>query len=320
MNVLPKRRLLLCFGLLLCVGLCLIGCPKRSLTKGPYIIVLGIAQDGGYPQAGCDKSCCQRAWRLPKKQRSPASLALVDPTTKQRWLFEATPDIRKQLKQLDLIAPYNKPQIISGIFLTHGHIGHYTGLMHLGREVMGTKSIPVYAMPRMRSFLTKNGPWSQLVKLKNIELKALTNNKPIELSKTLSVLPIEVPHRDEFTETVGFVIKGPKRKVLFLPDIDKWAKWKTPVESIIEKVDVAYIDGTFFNGKELPGRDMSKIPHPSIQESIKRFKGLPLKERTKIRFIHLNHTNPVLRSSSSSWQSVYKAGMRVAKQHEFINL
>jgi len=30
-------------------------------------------------------------------------------------------------------------------------MGHYTGLMHFGREVMGTNNLPVYAMPKMKT-------------------------------------------------------------------------------------------------------------------------------------------------------------------------
>ena len=41
---------------------------------------------------------------------------------------------------------------LSGVFLTHAHIGHYTGLMNFGNEAMGTKELPVFCMPKMKSF------------------------------------------------------------------------------------------------------------------------------------------------------------------------
>eukprot|EP00957_Ditylum_brightwellii_P156501 11911053-Ditylum_brightwellii.AAC.1 len=69
------------------------------------------------------------------------------------------------------VAPTKKTP--DGIFLTHAHIGHYTGLMYLGREALGAVDVPVYAMPRMRSFLKNNGPWSQLVSLGNINIQNL---------------------------------------------------------------------------------------------------------------------------------------------------
>jgi len=289
---------------------------KSSVSTEPYIVVLGIAQDAGYPQAGCHKKCCERAHRDPKAKRYVVSMAIVDPKTKQRWFLECTPDFREQLHDLDKIAPSENSPGISGIFLTHAHIGHYTGLVHLGREAMGTKNIPVYTMPRMEKFLSTNGPWNQLVKLKNIELRKMTEGKPVKLNERIRVTPLLVPHRDEFSETVAFRIRGPNRTVLFLPDIDKWDRWKTPIEDVLKDVDIAYLDGSFFANGELPNRDMSLIPHPFIVESIARFRNLPKTERTKIRFIHFNHTNPVLDPKSDARKTVEKSGHGVAKQGE----
>ncbi len=232
------------------------------------LIVLGIAQDGGYPQAGCQKKCCKAAWLDPTRKRWVSSVAVVDRTSGQRWVFDCSPDFRDQLALLDKIAPVQDSPGISGILLTHAHIGHYTGLMHLGREAMGTKGIPVYAMPRMRAFLTENGPWSQLVKLDNIHLKPLVDGKTIKLSPRLAVTPFMVPHRDEFSETVGFKIQSNQKTVAYLPDIDKWSRWNQSIEQLIENVEIAYLDGTFFSDGELPGRNMSLIPHPFVQESI----------------------------------------------------
>jgi len=69
---------------------------------------------------------------------------------------------------------------------------------------------------------------------------------------------------------------------------------ETRIETLIAKVDVAYLDGTFHADGEIPGRDMSAIPHPLITSSMKRFAALPPKQRGKVWFVHLNHTNPAL--------------------------
>ncbi|MEO1837058.1 MAG: MBL fold metallo-hydrolase, partial [Akkermansiaceae bacterium] len=141
---------------------------EKELVSGgdaPFLVVLGIAQDAGYPQAGCRKECCARAWSEPNRRRHAVTVAIVDPKTKQRWFLDCSPDFREQLRELNQIAPPDKFPGIDGIFPTHAHMGHYTGLLHLGREVMGTQEVPVYAMPRMRSFLETNGPWEQLVEL-----------------------------------------------------------------------------------------------------------------------------------------------------------
>jgi pyrroloquinoline quinone biosynthesis protein B len=261
-------------------------------TTNPYALILGIAQDGGYPQAGCNRPDCVAAWRNPKLRRRVASIAIVDPQSHQRWIIDATPDFPSQLATLDAAAPRGAA-LLDGILLTHAHIGHYLGLAHLGREVLGAHSIKVYAMPRMREFLQHNGPWVQLVRLKNIDIVPIEDGVPIALNARITVTPLRVPHRDEYSETVGFIIRGPSHSILWLPDIDKWEKWTTPLESALARVDVAYIDGTFYDATELPGRDLSEIPHPLMTETLARLANSPL--RAKVRFIHLNQSNPLLR-------------------------
>ena len=85
-------------------------------------------------------------------------------------------------------------------------------------------------------------------------------------------------------------------------------------------MDVAYLDGALFANGELPGRDMSKIPHPFIAETMNRLKGQPAALRAKVRFIHLNHTNPAHNTKGAAAQQVHAAGMCVAEQGERVNL
>lgn len=291
--------------------------PLQPNAATPFVFILGIAQDGGYPQAGCNAPHCEPAWQDPELRRYATSLAIVDPVSRQRWLIDATPDFPDQLRVLDEVSPRTP---LAGIFLTHAHIGHYTGLMHLGREVMGAREVPVFAMPRMRQFLAGNGPWDQLVKLENIRLVSLVDGQRVELTDRISVTPFLVPHRDEYSETVGYRIDGPRRSVLFIPDIDKWERWSTAIESVVRDTDVALLDGTFFEDGEIPGRSMADIPHPFIVESMERFSALDPAERSRIRFIHLNHTNPALQPASDARREIESNGFRIADQFERIGI
>ena len=290
-----------------------------STGNQPFIIVLGIAQDGGYPQAGCQKSCCKSAWENPELQRYVSCLAILDPVSQQRWIIDATPDFKYQLRLLDQIYPVSKSPGISGIFITHAHIGHYTGLMNLGREVMGTKDIPVYTMPRLYKFLNHNGPWDQLIKLNNISLQLMKADIRIELNERISITPILVPHRDEYSETVGFVIQGPKRSILYISDIDKWERWDRSIEDYIKKADIVFLDATFYDTNEIPNRNMSDIPHPFIVESMDRLQSLDAVEKSKIHFIHLNHTNPALKPDSNAQQKIIENGFHVAEQGQIFD-
>lgn len=289
--------------------------PSPSLS-GPFVVVLGVAQDGGVPQAG---SPDHPGWSDPGRRRLATSLGLVDPQTGERWMFEATPDFRRQLQRLDELHPVASRPGLAGIFLTHAHIGHYTGLMFLGHESMGAADVPVYAMPRMAGFLADNGPWSQLVTYDNIDLRTLAADESVRLNERLSVTPFLVPHRQEFSEVVGYRIDGPRRSALFIPDIDSWEDWDEAgvrVEDLLTGVDVAFLDATFYADGEIPGRDMSGFPHPFITHSIERFAPLPADVRSRVRFIHLNHTNPALWADSEARRTIEAAGFHVAEPLE----
>ncbi len=289
---------------------------QAELPAEPYLLVLGIAQDAGYPQAACQKECCQAVWSGRNERRYTSCLALVDPRTSQAWLIDATPDFREQLHVLTEVTGAN----LAGIFLTHAHIGHYTGLMHLGREAMGAKDVPVYAMPRLSRFLQDNGPWSQLVELNNIELRRLRADSTITLLEDLRLTPVPVPHRDEFSETVGFLIQGPSKRALYIPDIDKWLYWDRDIRQYIWENDYALLDGTFYSGDELPGRNMNEIPHPFVSESLKYFDDMFKEHKEKIFFIHLNHTNPLLQPQSEARRRVEQEHMQVASEGDVLAL
>ena len=286
--------------------------------SSPFIQVLGVAQDAGYPQLGCTKDCCKDLWDDPLSRKMVSCIGLLDPGKDDFWIFDATPDVKDQIAACNRSLGHSTIEMPTGVFITHAHIGHYTGLMQFGREAYGTKDVPIYAMPRMNVFLTTNGPWSQLVSLNNIQLNSIKSDSTISVGAGFRVIPIAVPHRDEFSETVGYKIVGPEKSVLFIPDIDKWEKWDRDIIEEIKGVDVALLDGSFYQNGEIPGRDMSLIPHPFIEESMKLFSELEAREKAKIYFIHFNHTNPVLKKSSDAYQAVKANGFNIAEEGQKI--
>lgn len=291
---------------------------QQETSTDPFIMVLGIAQDGGVPQAGTQHP----GWEHSERREKVVSLGIVDPATGRRWMIEATPDFRMQLHLLNQVDP-SRTGSPDGIFLTHAHIGHYTGLMFLGYESMGASGVPVYAMPKMARFLKNNGPWDQLVRYDNITMKPLAADSTIRLSDQLQITPFLVPHRQEYSEVVGYEIRGPEKTALFIPDIDSWEEWErwgTAIEERIKRVDIAFLDATFFADGEIPGRDMSGFPHPFIRQSMKRFETLAEKHKDNIYFIHLNHTNPALITGSKARQEIEANGFHVAKELQRFDL
>jgi pyrroloquinoline quinone biosynthesis protein B len=258
--------------------------PRAQAPAGWELLVLGRAQDAGIPQLGCTQAACvdRREGRKPAER--VASLGLRNTRTGRSFLFDATPDLSAQLHTL------TGGRVPDGIFLTHAHIGHYTGLMYLGRESINASKVPVYGTSRMTAFLGSNAPWNQLVSLGNIAITAVQHDRPVALGDGMQVTAFQVPHRDEFTDTVGYLIEGPNKKALFIPDIDQWSKWGRDIRALADTVDYAFLDGTFASSGEIPGRSTADIPHPLMSDTRARLKGT----RAQLWFIHLNHTNPEL--------------------------
>jgi pyrroloquinoline quinone biosynthesis protein B len=279
-------------------------------------VVLGIAQDGGVPHIGCRQELCETARRDPSKRQRVASLGLVD-ADGSRYVIDATPDLPAQIESLwGNEVPPDRQRPLAGILLTHAHIGHYAGLMFLGREALGAKGVPVYATARLCRFLRENGPWSQLVALGNIELREITPGQEMALSPRLRVTPLAVPHRDEFSDTVGFRVRGPERALLYIPDIDKWERWDRRIEEEVRRSDVALLDATFFEPSELPGRSLAEIPHPLVPETAAR---LSPELRGRVRLIHLNHSNRLLWEPGRLGEAALR-GLVVAREGEEIGL
>ncbi len=276
-----------------------------KLSPSPVeAIVLGVAQDGGVPHLGCSQDLCQRARRDPALRRSVASLGLIDCSAGKRFVIDATPNFGIQVDRLGGIP--------DAILLTHAHIGHFLGLAQLGREVLNARRVPVYCTPSMSRFLRENRPWSRLVATENIEIREIEPGVEFELTAQLHATAIRVPHRDEDSDTVAFLIRGPSRKLLWLPDIDKWEKWDRRIEDVVRSVDVAFLDGTFFSASEIPGRSIADIPHPLVPETIERLAPAAVPPG-RVCFVHLNHTNR-LYWDKAAVASLARRGFCVARE------
>jgi pyrroloquinoline quinone biosynthesis protein B len=298
-----------------------IGCnpnhESQEITK-QYITILGTAQDGGFPHIGCQKKCCDDFYKGISLKQKVVSLGLIDRKAQQKFLFEATPDISTQLADLEN-NHLKTNTIINGVFITHAHIGHYAGLLYFGKEALGKKDTRVYAMPKMKGFLENNGPWSQLVTDQNIVFSDLKKDTVIQLNHSLKVTPFLVPHRDEFSETVGYKIEGKNKSALFIPDINKWSLWEKNIVDEVKKVDYAFLDATFFKEGEI-NRPMSEVPHPFIVETVDLFKNESLTTKNKVIFIHFNHTNPALQPNSKERNELTLLGYKFATEGERFEL
>ena len=275
-----------------------------------YIYVLGNVQDAGLPHIGCQHKFCKEKFSE-FEEYFTTSIAVVDPVEKKYILFEASPDIPYQLNYLEKEI-FNEFLLPESIYITHAHIGHYTGLMYFGREALGSKNLLVKVLPKMSKFLKTNGPWSQLVNLNNIQIQNTKFDESNSELMNIDVTPIKVPHRDEYSETAGYIIAGKKKKALFIPDIDKWEKWDKKLIDLVKDFDYLLLDATFYNSEEI-NRDISEIPHPLVSETIDLLDSLSKENKGKVYFIHMNHTNPMLDPNSELSKSIIMKGFNIAR-------
>lgn len=267
------------------------------------ITLLGIAQDGGRPQPGCVRSCCENLGN--EDHRSPVSMSIQTAGGKT-LLVEATRDLGRQLRFI------GNPSV-DHLILTHAHLGHVDGLGLFGRETMSARNIQLHCSPSMQSLVETTPAWNQLLKQNVFQFGSFPR---IEIDD-VAVEFHQVPHRDELSDTHAIVVRGENKSILFLSDHDTWketldAHGCETIREFLAKlnVDIALLDGTFWSGDELQGRDMNVVPHPTVQESLQRL-GVKLEEDPQIVFFHLNHTNPLHNLDSEEYRAVTALGWDV---------
>ncbi|MEE9179558.1 MAG: MBL fold metallo-hydrolase [Vicinamibacteria bacterium] len=298
-------------------GLALTSATGRA--AGVEVEVLGTAQDAGLPHLGCSEDRCLRAFADPSLRKRVASIGIRAGGIRagdSLFLVDATPDIVSQITDLQLGRDRGR-RPLDGILLTHAHIGHYLGLAFLGKESIAADRVPVYCTESMADYLSQNGPWSLLVSSEQVVLRPMGGK--VRLADNLEVEALEVPHREEFTDTIGFIFTGPKKSLLYIPDIDRWEELEPSIEKLAERVDILLLDGSFWDpGRELSARDPSKIPHPPMPETMRRLG--PFADTRRIYFTHLNHTNPAWDKDSPERAKIEEAGFGIVEEGDRFEL
>jgi pyrroloquinoline quinone biosynthesis protein B len=279
------------------------------------VVLVGIAQDGGVPQAGCGCDTCIAALSDPSKALHPAC-CLVMGSDGSLHLIEASRALPQQLGIAARSLGIGDTIVPDTVSLTHAHLGHIDGLGQFGKEVMGSSGTSLFASKRVIDFIRKRGLISPF------EANNVESSEPFSPSGQCGFQFefIPVPHRDEFSDTHAIKVIGPSSSLLFLPDHDDWEgtldmagqrsirDWLNSLE-----VDFALIDGTFWSGDELGSRDMSQIPHPPISDTIGRL-GRREDEDPEVIFFHLNHTNPSIDRGSTEYQELASLGWSIGEQ------
>jgi pyrroloquinoline quinone biosynthesis protein B len=267
-------------------------------------IVLGSGQDGGVPQFGTAGGL--------GPQRSASSVAVVG-SDGSAVLMDASPDLRSQYRRLVASPEYaarSSSEPFDAVLLTHAHMGHYTGLVHFGKEARGTRAIAAYGSPSMLAYLDANEPWASLFAEGHLRAVAVEPGETFEPIPGLRAVGHAVPHRPDHSDNVGFELTAPSRgSLLYLPDLDRWDAWPD-AHDVLARVDTALIDATFYDEMEHPDRDISTIPHPPVTDTIDRFGYLA--GGTRLILTHLNWTNRLCDPAAPEQDRVRSAGFGVA--------
>ncbi|MFV1969638.1 MAG: MBL fold metallo-hydrolase [Acidimicrobiia bacterium] len=266
------------------------------------LIVLGSGQDGGAPQLGHRSSISE--------SRTASSVAVVS-ASGAVVLLDASPDIRVQSRMLleSPLYPTGRESLVDSVFITHAHMGHYTGLLHFGNEAAATDRVPLFGSRRFVNFMEENEPWATLLTAGNLDPIPIDTTS-ITIDHTLAVAAITVPHRDEFSDTVAFSVEVDRSPwLLYLPDIDDWQSWDD-AESEIARHDIAILDATFSASDELPDRDITSMRHPLVPDTIARFAHLTAD--TDIVLTHINHSNALGNRTATITRKATDAGFTVA--------
>ena len=295
------------------------------MASGVSVTILGTAQDGGIPQAGCSCQRCLDAHRDLKLRKYPVSLGIlgVDGT---KHIIEITKNLSEQL--VIWTPDKNELFIPETVSITHLHLGHIEGIGQLGKPVMGLREVDIYLSPNNKDIFDNRSDIVLMEDEGNIRTHSKNFYHPFEPKDGcgFSLQFIPIPHRSELGDNAAIIIKAEEKSILFMPDQDSWDDTldyhsKDTIRDFLKMFDIdeALIDGTFWSMDELPRRDISKIPHPTIQETIQLL-GRKRKGDPEISFLHLNHSNPVNDLDSEQRKVVEGNGWKISEMGDVLKL
>ena len=229
------------------------------------VTLLGVAQDGARPQAGCIQPCC--AGLTAEDTMFPVSLGIIDDSG-DGHLIEATRYLGEQFRI------WGAPSLDS-VWLTHAHFGHVDGLGLFGKETMASRDLDLHVSDEMFHLMEETPQWALMLKQGVFQDKVFQNGEQITKNEDLSIIPIVIPHRDELSDMHAFLICGANKRLLFLPDHDSWQQTldchhQPDIRSWLRhlQVDIALLDGTFWSEEELGGRSQQDVPHPPVKQTL----------------------------------------------------
>jgi len=299
------------------------------------ICVLGAAAGGGFPQWNCNHPNSRRARSKDPaaRQRTQSSIA-VSADGEDWYLFNASPDLRKQINDNPILHPKKdlRHSPIQGAVLTNADVDHVAGLLNL-RE---SQPLRIYGTQRVLDVLNANSIFNVL-NPKFVNRVSMKLDEPTELQKTdgspfgATVIPFAVPGKvalwledeskgDNFgsvaEDTVALEVKdaGGETRFFYIPGC---AEVTAELAERVRGAPLMFFDGTLWTDDEMmrggvgvkTGKRMGHMSVSGDDGTIAKFRDLDIKRKI---FIHINTTNPILLDDSEERKQVEAAGWEVS--------
>tara|TARA_R110002050_G_scaffold9504_1_gene33144 strand:+ start:292799 stop:293713 length:915 start_codon:yes stop_codon:yes gene_type:complete len=292
--------------------------------------VLGSGAGGGFPQWNCNCVNCRgiREGTIKASKRTQSSIAIsangID------WiLFNASPDIKKQLDDFPALQPGRavRDTAISAIVITDAQIDHVTGLLTLREHIAPWE---VYTTEAVRQDLTTGFPvFNILGHFRGINHHEITTDQtPFTIPSAegleftavplLSEAPPYSPHRGNTVpgDNIGMHIKDTRtgKSLFYAPGL---GVAEPHVLEYMRNSDCILVDGTVWTDDEMANEGISNKRASEMGHLDQSSDGgimsiLNAMEKPRKILIHINNTNPILNEDSPQRQTLNNSNIELA--------
>lgn len=280
--------------------------------------VLGSAAGGGVPQWNCRCPNCRaaRADKSAKLRRTQSSIA-ISADNKNWVLFNASPDLCSQVAAFPALTAGGEKlrgTALAAVVLTDGELDHVTGLLSLREH----RKLRLVCTPTVVQLLSRDFPiLPVLEKYSAVQI----SHFPVRVASLRisaidfgSKAPPYAAHLKRQGLVAGLRIESAEKSLAYLPGLPAIT---AEVEKFIAGCDCLLVDGTFWSEREmvslgLTHRTAGDMGHVPISGPNGTLEWLQLLKIPRKIYIHINNTNPILRTGSRESKLVRRAGITVA--------
>jgi|SRR5690554_3515735 len=295
-----------------------------------HIHVMGSGAGGGFPQWNCNCSNCKgvRDGTIKAIPRTQSSIAVsadgVD------WiLFNASPDIKKQMDDFPVLQPARQVRdtAIKAILITDAQIDHVTGLLTLREH---NQPWDIYCTEAVHGDLTTGFPVFNIlghfrgINWHEIKTDLAPFTIPAAPGLIFTAVPLKSeappysPHRHNTVpgDNVGIRVEDTRtgKNFFYAPGL---GVVEEHVLEYMRNADLVLVDGTVWTDDEMSKEGISdkraqEMGHINQSEEGGSISFLNSMERPRKILIHINNTNPILNEESAERQVLNNAGIELA--------